>query len=79
MKEQWYEVKRWYQVTAPDGYLCLELAYTPYDACRRAAESRPGYAPAEACRAVLHEPAGNSGNWDALGKNVREIKERLSC
>ena len=45
--------KTWYQVQSPEGYLCLELAYTPQDACRRAAV-RPGYQPAEACRAAAY-------------------------
>lgn len=45
--------KTWYQVQSPEGYLCLELAYTPQDACRRAAV-RPGYQPAEACRAAVY-------------------------
>lgn len=66
--------KRWYQVTAPDGYLCLELAYTPYDACRRAAESRPGYAPAEACRAV---PYSTDSAQRACRRGLEQTKERL--
>lgn len=46
--------KHWYRVMAPDGYVALEYAYTPSDACRMAAESRPGYAPAQACRAEVY-------------------------
>lgn len=48
------ENRRWYRVRSPEGYLALEFAYTPSDACRRAAESRPGYAPAQMCRAEIY-------------------------
>lgn len=78
MREQWQTARRWYQVTAPDGYLCLELASCASEAKQRASR-RPGYQPFESLRARPYIPAGTSGNWDALGENVREIKEKLTC
>lgn len=41
------------------------------------ASQRPGYQPVEALRAEAYEPEGTSGNWKALGENVRRMKEKL--
>ena len=76
MREQWHIARRWYRVTAPDGYQCLEQASSPSEAKEQASQ-RPGYQPVEARRAEAYEPEGTSGNWKALGENVRRIKEKL--
>lgn len=66
--------KHWYKVTAPDGYQALELAYSPHDACRRAAENRPGYAPASECRAEIYI---TQSERDACRNGKNKAKERL--
>lgn len=78
MNEKWHVARRWYQVTAPDGYMCLEQASSTSEAKLRASR-RPGYQPVEALRVARYIPAGTSGNWNALEKNVQEIKEKLTC
>lgn len=42
-------VRRWWRVTAPDGYQCLERASCAAEA-RKKASGRPGYQPQEALR-----------------------------
>lgn len=46
--------KNWYKVRSPEGYVAMELAWSEKEACRIAANTRPGYAPAEACRAEIY-------------------------
>ena len=46
--------KNWYKVRSPEGYVAMELAWSEKEACRIAADTRPGYAPAEACRAEIY-------------------------
>lgn len=46
--------KNWYKVRSPEGYVAMELAWSEKEACRIAADKRPGYAPAEACRAEIY-------------------------
>ena len=66
--------KHWYKVTAPDGYQALELAYSPHDACRRAAENRPGYAP--------HKNAGQKTTSQKVSGTLagtEKMKQRKDC
>lgn len=76
MKEQWYTARRWYRITAPDGYECLEQASSPSEAKARASQ-RPGYQPVEALRAQVYEAERREGNWKALGENVRRMREKI--
>lgn len=46
--------KNWYKVRSPEGYVAMERAWSEKEACRIAADTRPGYAPAEACRAEIY-------------------------
>lgn len=46
--------KNWYKVRSPEGYVAMELAWSEKEACRIAADTRPGYAPAEACSAEIY-------------------------
>ena len=46
--------KNWYKVRSPEGYVAMERARSEKEACRIAADTRPGYAQAEACRAEIY-------------------------
>ena len=47
MKEPGGVVRKWFRITAPDGYQCLERASCAAEA-RMQASARPGYQPVEA-------------------------------
>lgn len=64
---------RTYKVYSPEGYVCLERAWSEAGACRQAEASRPGY---KDCRAELYEEEMSEAEQD---RALKYIEEMMGC
>lgn len=63
-----------YHVYAPDGYCCIEIAESDYEA-RQKASRRPGYQPPDALRVEFYKPFIPAVSREGLNMARRKLEE----